>query len=714
LKLLNNDLGGNENLDRFLTVDKRYSLTEERYEGIKLFRKKFFASENEDARNCPFLPPDVADSWNRSRKLGINHKNIEYKKYLKTDEYDKVVRENIDLIDITTPLFAAFQELQAFNASAVWLYHISGVFLLHQSKKTYNRLPLNYIWDESTNGTCAQGLATICNSPKQLLGVEYYCDDFAKYNIIVSAAPIHDSTGKVIGSIQLRQDLPDPPWDESCQNLFLHIFALTYAMATTVENGLKLKNSYDILETANNDLQIIKDNLSASYETLKATWSLIDEGLVLIDQTGKITNINKEGCRILNIQSPKKENTNIKKFLIEQSTLMQLVKKGENVDIEETICTGSNEHKYLISMRPILNQHEKQPNSALIRFTPIEEIDALVTKRSGASASYHFKDIIGVSKIFTSAVETAHRFSTLQENILLCGESGTGKELFAQAIHNNYRPLGPFVAVNCAAIPRNLIESELLGYEGGSFTGAEKNGRPGKIELAKGGTFFLDEIGDMPLELQGVLLRVLENKKIMRLGGRRYNHVDFRLIAATNKDLYQMAKNGHFREDLYYRLSVLSIKIPALRERSGDIEVLIRFFIENYCRKIGREIPKLNSASLKIIKEYEWPGNVRQLENAIIYAINVTSGNVIKPDNLPDFLKEGAIAITKPTKKVTTITSLKDSEKELITVAIAEAKDVATAARMLNISKPSMYRKLKTFGIESKKIWTAKDKLFKA
>ncbi len=699
-----NNSGEIHNPNNFLTIDKKYSLTEERYEGIKLFREKFFASDDEDARTCLFLSPEVADSWNRSRKLGINHRKIEYKKYLEPDAYSKIVNDNSHLINIANPIFTAFRELQAFNGSALFLYHVSGVPLLHQTEKTYNPIPMNYIYDESTIGTCTHALATYHNCPIQMLGLEFYCDDFAKLDLIVSAAPIHDDTGKVIGGIMLRQDIPNPPWEESCRNLFLHTFALTYAMATTIENGLKLRTSYDFLETT-------RDNLAFSYETLKATWSLIDEGLIVIDQTGKINHINKEGCRILNIMSDEKKNKNIKDFLTKQSPLLQLALKGQNVDIEETICTGDDEKKYLISIRPISNQSNNKTRSAVLRLTSIEKFDALVTKRSGTSASYRFKDIIGESKIFVSALEAARRFSSSQENILLSGESGTGKELFAQSIHNNYRPQGPFIAVNCAAIPRNLIESELLGYEGGSFTGADRSGRPGKIELANGGTFFLDEIGDMPMELQGVLLRVLEDKKIMRLGGRRYNHVDFKLVAATNKDLYQMAKNGLFREDLYYRLSVLTIKIPALRERGNDLEVLIRYFIESYCRKIGRAIPQLSPASLKLIKEHKWPGNVRQLENAMIYAVNVTTGNVINPDNLPEYIDKSAITLTKPAEKMSPIVSLKDSEKELIKSAIAEAKyDVATAAQMLNISTPTMYRKLKIFGIENKRIWTAKSK----
>ncbi len=226
---------------------------------------------------------------------------------------------------------------------------------------------------------------------------------------------------------------------------------------------------------------------------------------------------------------------------------------------------------------------------------------------------------MGESHVFKRTVTLAERFAKSPENILLIGESGTGKELFAQAIHNVYCPQGPFMAVNCAAMPRELIESELFGYEGGSFTGAERAGRPGKIELAHGGTLFLDEIGDMPLELQAVLLRTLEDKQVMRVGGSRYKKVDFRLIAATNKSLLTMVRENQFREDLYFRISVLAIDIPPLRERNDDISLLSNFFVENYCRKMGWNIPEITPLAQSRINSYGWPGNVRQLQNAMIY-----------------------------------------------------------------------------------------------
>lgn len=321
------------------------------------------------------------------------------------------------------------------------------------------------------------------------------------------------------------------------------------------------------------------------------------------------------------------------------------------------------------------------------------------SKRNGLNALFTFDDIIGESRGFKKSVALAKRFACCPENILINGESGTGKELFAHSIHNLYRPFGPFIAINCAAIPKNLIESELFGYESGSFTGAERNGSPGKIELASGGTLFLDEIGDMPLELQSVLLRVLEDKQVMRIGGKSYKKVDFRLIAATNKDLNQLIQEKLFREDLYYRLSVLSINIPPLRQREDDVILLCKSFIQDYCARMGLNIPHLKKEVIETIKNYGWPGNVRQLKNAIIYALNAFNGETIQVDDLPAYVFSPvsppiAMAKAEPVK------SLKVVEKKAIEVALLETgNNISKSAELLGIGKTTLYRKIKQYAI---------------
>ncbi|HZK56663.1 MAG TPA: sigma 54-interacting transcriptional regulator, partial [Desulfosporosinus sp.] len=393
---------------------------------------------------------------------------------------------------------------------------------------------------------------------------------------------------------------------------------------------------------------------------------------------------------------------NIKRFLCSQSRIMDLVMQGKNIDVEESICIADDEQTYLVNVRPIVDSTTNQVVSAVLKLTQIEKINALAVNRSGSIASFSFKDILGENKEFKESIDIAQRFASLPENILMIGESGTGKELFAQAIHNTYRPKGTFMAVNCAAMPRELIESELFGYEGGSFTGAERNGRPGKIELANGGTLFLDEIGDMPLEIQAVLLRTLEDKQVMRIGGRRYKKVDFRLVAATNKDLYRMVKENQYREDLYFRLSVLTINIPPLRKRGNDIEILSKLFIDNYCNKQGRKIQQISPAAQTKINEYEWPGNVRQLQNAMIYAVNTAQDNIIKPENLPNYILLDSCPIKVDEITDTKMLRLENLEKVAIEKALLLANNyLPAAAEILGISRSTLYRKLKDYNIDN-------------
>lgn len=254
---------------------------------------------------------------------------------------------------------------------------------------------------------------------------------------------------------------------------------------------------------------------------------------------------------------------------------------------------------------------------------------------------YTFDDIKGVSATLWSVKETAARAAHTDATILIRGESGTGKEVFAQAIHGvSPRRAGPFVAVNCAAIPDTLLESELFGYDEGAFTGARKGGKPGKFELAEGGTLFLDEIGDMPLVLQAKLLRVLQERMVERVGSSRARKVNVRIIAATNRDLMELIGSGQFREDLYYRLNVIPLEIPPLRERREDLYLLIDYLLKKYGRLLGKEGKRLSAEVMGRLHAYHWPGNVRELENTTQYVVSLESGPLVTLESLPPHLRE--------------------------------------------------------------------------
>ncbi|SHH01630.1 sigma-54-dependent Fis family transcriptional regulator [Tepidibacter thalassicus] len=321
---------------------------------------------------------------------------------------------------------------------------------------------------------------------------------------------------------------------------------------------------------------------------------------------------------------------------------------------------------------------------------------------TGTDYNIKFNNIIGNSKLMEKVKKEAQIASKSSSTVLITGESGTGKELFARAIHNNsYRCEGPFIAINCAAIPDNLLESELFGYEEGAFTGAKKGGKLGKFELANKGTIFLDEIGDMSLHLQGKLLRVLQEREVEKIGGKTNISVDVRIIAATNRNLEKMVEKGEFREDLYYRLNVIPINIPPLRERKEDIYLLVENIIANYSKKLNKAVYGIDDRAMEKILSYSWPGNVRQLQNAIEYSINMANSNIIKYEDLPQKLKDDTkkIVISKEEE----IIPLKDLERREIIKALEKfkeyKKDKEKAAYALGISRATLYRKIKEYKI---------------
>jgi transcriptional regulator with PAS, ATPase and Fis domain len=705
----------------FFTSDEALSSVElvshERWQALLRYKQVFLKNEAEDPRGYPYMNQEVAASWIRSRNLGVNPATVVTRPNMSPEQLAKLLDQHRILIDITNSLVKSFKNLLFSCGYLLYLFDKTGVVLLNEGD--WRRFPPLFadrtsrqgiVADEHTEGTTAHELCFRLKRPVQLLGPEHYCEAFQ--NCIASAAPIQDENGTVQAALVLLSQPLQDPREDTLKTLSMHSFALTTSMAVAIETGLKLNKTVNELcstnrkvEALDNHLKNTTDKLIAVHHTLSATMAFVEEGIVAVDRNGTIIFANRDGMRILKIRHEDVGKRNIRDFLSSDSTLMAQAEKGEIIRTEELIGVGGDRQlPFQIVIRPIINQATDELNVAVLKFISAEKTAAQASAKSNGMAVHTFADIITDNADFKRTIAMAQRFAVSAENIMLTGESGTGKELFAQAIHNIHRPQGPFMAVNCAAMPRELIGSELFGYEGGSFTGAERSGKPGKIELAHGGTLFLDEIGDMPLELQAVLLRTLEDKQVMRVGGNRYKKVDFRIIVATNKDLYQMVKDGQFREDLYFRLSVLTVSIPPLRERSGDIELLNKHFIEQYCLRHGWKIPRISPAAQKKISEYSWPGNVRQLQNAIIHAVNTAQDDVIKPENLPNYILADTCPV-KPgqlsdTNKIGEILCLEKLEKAAIEAALLHANNCPrTAAEVLGISRSTLYRKLKDFKI---------------
>ena len=426
----------------------------------------------------------------------------------------------------------------------------------------------------------------------------------------------------------------------------------------------------------------------------------INEGVIVIDKNGIIKIINNAAEKMLRINA---ENS-IGKYVLNifpHGELLSVMNSGE-------IQLNKKEGKFIVTRKVITQNGEvigglqifsEKTENKLMGNSQNKTFENILS--SDKKAIYTFENIIGSSDKSREVMELAKRVAKIDSNVLITGESGTGKELFAHSIHNaSRRCLKPFVKINCGAIPTELFESEMFGYEEGAFTGAKRSGRTGKFEHANGGTILLDEIGDMPMNMQVKLLRIIQEKELVRVGGNDAVKVDVRIIASTNKSLEQLIKDGKFREDLYYRLDVMHLKVPSLRERIEDIEKLSNELRIKICKKQGVYSEGISSEAIDYLKSYSWPGNIRQLENVIERAINLLDEEIfIMPKHLPEKLTENKI------KKYSLENNyLKDVveniEKDLIMECIKKTGgNKKETAKILGLSRTGLYKKLNRYNL---------------
>jgi transcriptional regulator with PAS, ATPase and Fis domain len=325
-----------------------------------------------------------------------------------------------------------------------------------------------------------------------------------------------------------------------------------------------------------------------------------------------------------------------------------------------------------------------------------------------AKAIYNFSDILGDARSTRQTIKLARMASENSMTTLILGESGVGKELFAQAIHNtSARKRQPFIVINCGAIPRDLVQSELFGYEAGAFTGAARQGAPGKFELADGGTLFLDEIGDMPLSTQASLLRVLQEGEVTRVGGKRSRRVDVRVVAATHHNLAENVESGTFRHDLYYRLNVLVINVPPLRKREGDIRLLAEYFLGKMARSLGKELTGFTDGAMRCLEGYAWPGNIRELENMVERAAVIADNPLISEDMLPELPSQGRLLLPKcevgETRREQAPARIADKttmdKQRLFDALYTTRGNVQAAAKKIGVSRVTLYAHIRRHGL---------------
>jgi len=451
------------------------------------------------------------------------------------------------------------------------------------------------------------------------------------------------------------------------------------------------------VETAN-ELNIVIENMR--------------DGIIAVNIRGQVTLCNTRAEKILNTTRDALIGKAITSLWADIPINDVMVRKIR-LDDHETIYRddrGDLRHLLLsfdpITLNnPVCTDNKSTCTGAIITIAEFQEVRKKIYNMTDKQQHVHFADILGKSRQIRDTVERSAMIAESNSTVLITGESGTGKELFARAIHyNSSRSREPFITVNCGAIPETLLETELFGYDSGAFTGAHKSGKAGKFEIANKGTIFLDEIGDLPLHLQVKMLHVLQRREIERVGGNHIISVNVRVIAATNQNLVRMVEDGEFREDLYYRLCVIPLHVPPLRERKDDLETLLYYFLDRFCRLLHKTIRGFDEETLALLKRYNWPGNVRELENALEYAVSFERGNRISLDSIQPRILQASQPIQEST------TSLKSSidavGKEAIYGQLAQTGYTTAgkrqAAQNLGISESTLYRRIKELGIKPK------------
>lgn len=661
------------------------------------------------------LPPLVSQSWKRCALLGLNpYANRER-------QISREVQARIpqDLLRLARP---AIEDLYQFAEEAecvvVFADAEARIADLVGSERMLQELAhiglyQGALWSEEQQGANALPLALRESFPTHLEGALHYLA--VLHPFYTAAAPVHDLLGQAVGVLGVVGQR-----EEYHPHTLGMVTAAAQALSNQIQVQAWLNNANDLLAE------------------LKTISQALPEGVLLLRRDGIISQMNAPAGTMLGLLPERATGRPLTEVLPLPAPLMRALERLETFTDEELVFeTPRGRVACLCSLKPIVGTQSKTGleellnPSGLLLSTPvtadgfvlilrsIERVQKLVHRMTGARARLTFANVVGESAPLREALRQAQRAAQSNSTVLLRGETGTGKEIFAQSIHNqSLRASGPFVAINCAAIPRELINTELFGYEGGSFTGADRQGRPGKFEQANGGTLFLDEIGDMPLDLQTSLLRAIETRTITRIGGQRVISVDVRLIAATHKDLLEEARKGTFRSDLYYRLNVLTITIPSLRQRIDDIPLLLRHFLERQSQAQGRSLT-ITPEALAALRLFAWPGNVRELENLLERVTYLIPGNVITLADLPQEIRQ-AVEVAHPaqfqaSEALETPSSgsqtfedktldLKGQSQQAEIEAIRQAYQqsdgqILRAASLLGISRTTLWRKMARYGL---------------
>jgi len=536
-------------------------------------------------------------------------------------------------------------------------------------------------WSEAAKGTNAIGTALVEKKPVQIYAWEHFCQE--NHFLTCSASPIRDAVGNVIGALDVSGD---------CRFANPHTMGMVVAAVRAIENQVRLEQ--------------LNRKLYAASRYSSALLHSISDGLIAVDGNGIVTEVNPKGGEIFGVNPVLAKGRHMNQICGGHAPILRVLSDGREYENEEVIIEKVG--KKIRSSASPLRDESGAIVGAVAVFHEVNERPQVRRPTVIRTHRHGFADIVGESPAMKAATEWAQLASQGTSTVLILGESGTGKELFANAIHSaSARRDCPFVAINCAAMPETLIESELFGYSDGSFTGAKKGGQAGKFEVANGGTIFLDEIGDMSLNVQAKLLRVLQEKKVARIGAACEIPVDTRIIAATHNDLKAQVERGAFREDLYYRLAVLEVRVPPLRDRIQDIPDLASCLVAKVSSKLQRDVIRIDDSFLSKLSSYTWPGNVRELENVIERAIVRLHHDDMLTADLVELPNEGSGNLRNPRPEprtteapATQVKSLREVEKQAIAEALRLCNgNIQRTAARLGIGRNTLYRKMEEYGL---------------
>ncbi|OLO39034.1 hypothetical protein BTR23_10895 [Alkalihalophilus pseudofirmus] len=644
--------------DEFVTLDQNIKQKWERFQN----------------NECSLAPMEdlIINSWHRCKKHGINPYTSISRPPVQGNLLTEKKEQNRDLLDATLPIINGhFQE----NCDLVWdVVDSEGIVLETVASREYIKKAegINCIpgqnFSEKSIGTNATGLALINNQTVQVFAAEHFVQEFQPF--VSSASPINNPfTGELVGVLHMTSD----------KNVVLaHDVSL-----------LELKK-YQIEQMLGE--RILKENMGI----FKSVFDSFQDPYILFNNKGIILRCNEAANYVLHAKVGA-SLTNVLGSISDKNTLDRNLLIGMQEPLR--MKDGS---EWKVVFHPYMREGNIYGGVAI--FQKCLNLQQSI-KKVDKPTRYQFSDILTKEPSMIKVIELAKKAAFSEKTILINGETGTGKELIAQSIHSfGPHSNSPFIEVNCGAIPKELVASELFGYEGGAFTGARAKGMKGKFQLADKGTIFLDEIGDLPLEVQVYLLRVLEERMITPIGGTMPFPIQVRVIAATHKNLEKEVEEGRFREDLFHRLNVIPIRIPPLRERRNDIEPLTRYFLDQF--KEGITPPIIDEDVIEVLTNYKWSGNVRQLKNVVQRMIFTADDSRIRLKDLPEEILSSSSKLSTNSGNNKDHFVLKKNHKyskkqidkdKLIEVLKETNGNISATARMLNTTRVTIYKKLKRF-----------------